>query len=222
MRSRFDEQLDQLNKELISMGALCEEAIGRSVRALRDGDPDLASTAIPLYAETDRMERVIEDRCLRLLLQQQPVARDLRQITAAMKMITDLERIGDQAADIASIVQYLNGRSVKPCMPLIPMAEAAMRMVTGSVDAYVKRDLEAARLVIEQDDAVDEYFERVKDYLIDIIANSPEEGEYALDLLMIAKYLERIGDHATNIAEWVVFSVTGVHKDLQHDLVCGR
>ena len=222
MRSRFDEQLDQLNKELISMGALCEEAIGRSVRALRDGDPDLAATAIPLDAETDRMERVIEDRCLRLLLQQQPVASDLRQITAAMKMITDLERIGDQAADIASIVKNLNGRSVKPCMPLIPMAEAAMRMVTGSVDAYVKRDLEAARLVIGQDDAVDEYFERVKDYLIDIIAISPEEGEYALDLLMIAKYFERIGDHATNIAEWVVFSVTGVHKDLQHDLVCGR
>ena len=222
MRRRFDDQLDQLHKELISMGALCEEAICLSVRALKEGDPQLAASAIPLDSEIDRMERSIENRCLRLLLQQQPVAKDLRQITAAMKMITDLERIGDQAADIGSIVHHLNGRSVKPCMPLIPMAEAAMRMVTGSVDAYVKRDSGSARAVIGQDDAVDEYFERVKDYLIDIIANSPEEGEYALDLLMIAKYLERIGDHATNIAEWVLFSVTGVHKDLQHDLVCGR
>ena len=135
------------------------------------------------------------------------MARDLRQITAAMKMITDLERIGDQAADIASIVQHLDGRSVKPCMPLIPMAEEAMRMVTGSVDAYVKQDVDFAHIVMAQDDTVDEYFERVKDYLIEIIANSPDEGEDALDLLMIAKYLERIGDHATNIAKWVVLSV---------------
>lgn len=222
MRSRFDDQLDQLHKELIAMGSLCEEAIGRSVRALREGDPELAASAIPLDSEIDRMERVIEDRCLRLLLQQQPVARDLRQITAAMKMITDLERIGDQATDIAGIVKGLNGRSVKPCMPLVPMAEATMNMVTGSVDAYVKHDLDRAQDVLGQDDTVDEYFERVKDYLIDIIANSPDEGEYALDLFMIAKYLERIGDHATNIAEWVVFSVTGVHKDSQHDMVCGR
>lgn len=222
MRSRFDDQLDQLHRELISMGALCEEAIGRSVRALREGDPELAASAIPLDSEIDRMEHFIENRCLRLLLQQQPVARDLRQIAAAMKMITDLERIGDQAADIAGIVQSLNGRSVKPCMPLVPMAESTMRMVTVSVDAYVRRDLALARDVLEQDDTVDEYFERVKDYLIDIIANSPDEGGYALDLFMIAKYLERIGDHATNIAEWVVFSVTGVHKDLQHDLDGGR
>ena len=198
MRSRFDEQLEQLNRELVSMGALCEEAIGGS---------DHAATAITLEIAIDRMERSIEDRCLRLLLQQHPVARDLRQITAAMKMITDLERIGDQAADIASIVQHLDGRSVKPCMPLIPMAEEAMRMVTGSVDAYVKQDVDFAHIVMAQDDTVDEYFERVKDYLIEIIANSPDEGEYALDLLMIAKYLERIGDHATNIAKWVVLSV---------------
>lgn len=222
MRIRFEEQLEKLNEELITMGALCEEAIGSCVQALREGAPDIAEIAISLDVEIDRMERAIEDRCLRLLLQQQPVARDLRQVTAAIKMITDLERISDQAADIAEIVQGLDGRSVKPCMPLIPMAEAAMSMVTGSVDAYVKRDREFARDVIEQDEVVDEYFERVKDHLIDIIANSPDEGEFALDLLMIAKYLERIGDHATNIAEWVVFSVTGVHKDLQHDLVCGR
>jgi len=206
MRSRFDEQLEQLNREIVSMGTLCEDAIGRSVRALCDGKPDLAATAIPLEVEIDRMERSIENQCLHLLLQQQPVARDLRQITTAMKMIIDLERIGDQAADIASIVQHLNGRSVKPCMPLIPMAEAAMRMVTGSVDAYVKRDVDSAHIIIEQDDAVDEYFERVKDYLIEIIANSPEEGEYALDLLMIAKYLERIGDHCTNVAKCVMLS----------------
>lgn len=222
MRQQFDAQLAQLNNILISMGALCEDAIGRSIRALREGDPGLAATAIPLEAETDRLERSVEDSCLRLLLQQQPVARDLRQITAAMKMTTDLERIGDQTADIATIVRGLSGRSVKSCMPLIPMAEAVMRMVTMSVDAHVRQDPELARKVMAQDDSVDEYFERVRDYLVELIASAPDEGEYALDLLMLAKYLERIGDHATNIAEWVIFSITGVHKDLQHDLVCGR
>ena len=215
MRSRFDEQLEQLNRELISMGALCEEAIGRSVRALRDGDPELASTSIPLDAEIDRMERVIEDRCLRLLLQQQPVARDLRQISAAMKMITDMERIGDQAEDIAEIITHLNCRVERESVQIREMAEATMQMVREAVDSYVRQDLDLAHKVMGHDDIVDDYFIKVRTSLIDIIRNNPNDGEYALDLLMIAKYCERIGDHCTNIAEWVEFSVTGVHKDCQ-------
>ena len=213
MRNRFDEQLNVLNSEMIRMGALCEEVIALAAKALGDGDASLAKKVAPLDAEIDEKERSIETLCLRLLLQQQPVARDLRQISAALKMITDMERIGDQADDIAEIVLYLADVPAESHVLLQKMAEAAIGMVSDSVDAYVRQDVELAEQVITHDDTVDDYFEQVKQALIHRIANDPAEGGTALDLLMIAKYLERIGDHATNIAEWVEFSVTGVHKE---------
>lgn len=211
MRSRLDEQLALLNHELIYMGALCEEVISLASEALMQCDTALAARVIPLDLEIDRKEREIESLCLRLLLQQQPVARDLRQISAALKMITDMERIGDQAADIAEIIGYIGGRS-GDFGQIGEMAKATIKMVTESVDAYVKRDIEGAHAVIDYDDVVDDLFDKVKNSLISAIAANPEDGEYALDLLMIAKYFERIGDHAVNIAEWVEFSVTGIHK----------
>ena len=213
MRSRFDEQLALLNRELIEMGALCEEVIALSAQALTEGNAELAARVAPLDQEIDRKEREIESLCLKLLLQQQPVAKDLRQISAALKMITDMERIGDQADDISEIVLYLADVPAESHVLLQKMAEAAIGMVSDSVDAYVRQDVELAEQVIAHDDTVDDYFERVKQALIHRIANDPAEGGTALDLLMIAKYLERIGDHATNIAEWVEFSVTGVHKE---------
>ena len=212
MRSRFDEQLALLHRELIEMGALCEEAISTVSRALSSGDAALVKKVAPMDQEIDRKEREIESLCLKLLLQQQPVARDLRQISAALKMITDMERIGDQAEDIAEIIGFLKGRSGEECTFVGHMARSAISMVTGSVDAYVRQDVALAHEVIARDDVVDEDFRKVKATLIDWIAQRPDDGEYALDLLMIAKYFERIGDHATNIAEWVVFAVTGVHN----------
>ena len=212
MRSRFDEQLALLNRELIEMGALCEEVIAAAAKALMEGDTALAAQIAPRAGEIDRQERDIESLCLKLLLQQQPVARDLRQISAALKMITDMERIGDQASDIAEIIHFLGGRSTADCEDIGRMAEATIKMVTESVDAFVKSDLAIAEAAMKHDDTVDDYFLKVKSSLIRMIAEKPEDGEYALDLLMIAKYFERIGDHAVNIAEWVVFSVTGEHK----------
>ena len=210
MRNRFDRQLAQLNRELTEMGALCEEVIALASRALTEGDKTLAAKVAPVDAEIDEKERSIESLCLKLLLQQQPVARDLRQISAALKMITDMERIGDQAEDIAEIVSFLDGATEHDDL-LRQMAQAVIRMVTDSVDAYVKQDTNLAKRVIARDDQVDEYFSQVKRRLIECIARDPENGESVLDLLMIAKYYERIGDHATNIAEWVIFSVTGAH-----------
>lgn len=212
MRSRFDEQLALLNKELTKMGAMCEEVISLSAKALTDGNVSLAAKVAPLDSEIDSMERTIEALCLKLLLQQQPVARDLRQISAALKMITDMERIGDQASDIAEIITFLNGRTDEGCKYISSMAEAAVKMVTESIDAFVKRDLKIAQTAIAHDDTVDNYFKKAKNALIKMIAENPSDGEYELDLLMIAKYFERIGDHAVNIAEWVVFSVTGTHN----------
>ena len=214
MRSRFDEQLALLNRELIEMGALCEEVIALASRALTEGDRELAAKVAPLDEEIDQKERAIESLCLKLLLQQQPVARDLRQISAALKMITDMERIGDQADDISEIIIYLDGRTAERDDLLRSMARATIKMVTESVDAYVKHDTILAEKVIADDDTVDDYFEQVKRALIGKIAANPDDGEYALDLLMIAKYFERIGDHAVNIAEWVIFSITGVHNAL--------
>ena len=215
MRNKFDEQLSQLNHEMIEMGALCEEVIALASRALTENDKSLAARVAPLDSEIDRKERDIENLCLKLLLQQQPVARDLRQISAALKMITDMERIGDQAEDIAEIVTFLKGRTGQNDDLLREMARSTIKMVTESVDAFVKHDIMLAEKVVQviaEDDTVDGYFTQVKERLIGKIAQDPADGEYALDLLMIAKYFERIGDHATNIAEWVIFSVTGVHK----------
>ena len=213
MRNRFDEQLAQLNHEMIEMGALCEEVIALASKALTENDRTLAKKVAPVDSEIDRKERDIESLCLRLLLQQQPVARDLRQISAALKMITDMERIGDQAEDIAEIIAFLEDRQAENDAVFREMARAVIQMVTESVDAYVKCDIILAKKVIADDDYVDDCFARIKQSLISRIATVPTEGEYALDLLMIAKYYERIGDHATNIAEWVIYTVTGVHKD---------
>ena len=212
MRNRFDEQLAQLNHEMIEMGALCEEVIALASKALTESDRTLAKKVAPVDSEIDRKERDIESLCLRLLLQQQPVARDLRQISAALKMITDMERIGDQADDIAEIILSRGDRLLTADGTLRAMARAAIRMVSESVDAYVRQDVALAERVIASDDEVDEDFERIKRRLIDGISSGAEDGESVLDLVMIAKYYERIADHATNIAEWVEFSVTGVHK----------
>ena len=214
MRSRFDEQLRLLHHKMTEMGALCENIIARSAKALLDGNAQDARKAKESGSKIDQIEQEIEAICLKLLLQQQPVARDLRQISAALKMITDMERIGDQAEDIAEIIPYLGGRTGEECRDIRTMAHATIKMVTDSVDAYVKQDLSLAKAVGNYDDVVDDCFKRVKRGLIAMISENSNDGEYALDLLMIAKYFERIGDHATNIAEWVEFSVTGMHKDL--------
>ncbi len=211
MRPKFDEQLALLNSELIQMGALCEEAISLAARALTEGKQTLAEKVAPLEAEIDQMERDIETLCLKLLLQQQPVARDLRQISAAMKLITDMERIGDQAEDIAEIILTMLAEGYVPedVGHIREMMAETIKMVTDSVDSYVRQDAGQARKVIAHDDVIDSYFTRVKKVLIQTVVDQPAQGEHILDLLMIDKYLERIGDHATNIAEWVIFSVEG-------------
>ena len=215
MRDLFQEQLNELKRELTMMGAACEEIIALASQALTDWDAELVQKVNTIGTQIDESERTIETICMKLLLRQQPVARDLRQISAAMKMITDMERIGDQAEDIVEIVPYMNAHPDEKYPKIREMAKAAQAMVTEAVDAYVKQDLSLARKVMAHDDVVDDYFTQVKSDIIDIIAAEPSQGEYALDLLMIAKYFERIGDHCTNIAEWVEFSVTGIHKDCQ-------
>lgn len=212
MRNKFDEQLLLLNNKMIEMGAMCEALISFTSTALLSGNINDAGEVKAKGREIDQMEREIEAICLKLLLQQQPVARDLRQISAALKMITDMERIGDQAEDIAEIIPFLGGRTGVELADFKMMADATCKMVTESIDAYVKQDLELAQLVIEHDDIVDDCFLRLKESLINMLSENKADGEYAIDLLMIAKYFERIGDHATNIAEWVEFSVTGNHK----------
>ena len=214
MRNRFDTQLEELNTELIRMGSLVEAAIANAVKALIDQDRAQAKKAIQEDLEVDQKEQEIEDLCIKLLLQQQPVARDLRLISAALKMITDMERIGDQAADISEIAICLAEAPYVTKLVKIPrMAEETIKMVTASIDAFVKKDLVMAQSVVDSDDIVDDLFLKVKDDLIKLIHDNADNGSQALDLLMVAKYLERIGDHAVNIAEWVIFSITGIHKD---------
>ena len=213
MRITFEEQLRLLNQELLEMGALIEHAIQSASEALIRQDVEAANHAITFDREVDQKERDIEALCLKLLLQQQPVAKDLRLISAALKMITDMERIGDQASDISGIVIYLAGKPyIKSLEHLPQMAEASIKMVTGSLDAFINKDLTLARDIIAMDDVIDDLFDTIKGELIDLIQHDPENGEQAIDLLMIAKYFERIGDHAQNIAEWAEFSITGVHK----------
>lgn len=211
MRNLFDNQLNTLHRKLIEMGSACETAIDLAVKALLEGNADIAHEAASHDREIDQMERDIESICLKMLLQQQPVARDLRQISAAMKIITDMERIGDQAEDIGEIVPFLNGRTGQECEDIRLMAQTAQQMVRSSIDAYVNQDIALVKRVIDMDDTVDDAFDRTKETLIHMISRNREDGQYCLDLLMIAKYLERIGDHATNIAEWVEFSITGQH-----------
>ena len=213
MRNRFDEQLHTLNHELLEMGALIERAIRSATDALVKQDVEAALQAIAADKEVDQAEREIESLCLKLLLQQQPVARDLRLISSALKMITDMERIGDQASDIAELVIYLSKEPyIKELTHLPQMAENAIRMVTGALDAYVRKDVVLAQEVMGMDDAIDALFVTVKDELIALIRNDAAAGSQAIDLLMIAKYYERIGDHAQNIAEWVEYALTGRHK----------
>ena len=212
MRSRFDRRLDILNKKMIEMGAECETAIAQSVKALLDGDMKIAAMVKQSTRRIDELEREIEGICLKLLLQQQPVAKDLRNISAALKMITDMDRIGVQSEEIAEIVTALDGKTGKESADIRQMALDVIKMVSDSVDAYVRADITLADGVIKYDDIVDDAFLKVKQNLIALIGQNARDGEYALDLLMIAKYFERIGDHAVNIAEWVKFSVTGVHR----------
>ncbi|MEG0590431.1 MAG: phosphate signaling complex protein PhoU [Lachnospiraceae bacterium] len=212
-RNKFDMQLENLNKQLIHMGELCEVAIGNAAKALKDGDLQLAKAIMGEDEEIDQMEKDVERLCLKLLLQLQPVARDLRQISAALKMITDMERIGDQTSDIADIIIASGMKGFKDIAAIGEMAEATSKMVRDSVTAYVNKDLELAQQVIEADDQVDHLFDAIKNKLVDLIAiEKGNDGQMAIDLIMISKYLERIGDHATNIAEWVEFSITGVHQ----------
>ena len=211
MRTRFDEQLEQLNVELIRMGALCEEAINYAVGALNEGSEKMRKLTYETDKHIDDREREIENLCLKLLLQQQPVARDLRQISSALKMISDMERIGDQAADIAELTRFVRLPDGPGRQRIEEMSKAVIRMVTDSVDSFVKRDLELAREVCREDDQVDDLFNQVKKELIGLIAADADSGELWLDLIMVAKYLERIGDHATNVAEWVEYSITGNH-----------
>ncbi len=209
MRSKFDEQLFSLHKELITMGALCETAIALSAKALEEGDLAKAEAVFDYSAQIDQKERDIEAMCMRLLLQQQPVARDLRTISSALKMVTDMERIGNNSGDIAEIVTMAHIQAAHDKLNIHDMALATIHMVTDSIDAFVKSDVELAKSVIAYDDVVDEHFNRIKAALIEVLRDHSTDGEYALDLLMIAKYLERMGDHAANIAQWVLFSITG-------------
>lgn len=211
MRNKFDMQLDYMNQQLISMGELCVKAITNATSALEQGDQKLAHIVIQEDSEIDEIEKEIERVCLKLLLQQQPVARDLRQISAALKMITDMERIGDQTADIAEIIISAKMAEAKELKQIGKMAEQTSIMVRDSIAAFVNKDLELTREVIAADDLVDEMFDEVRKELIGFISDNAADGEAAIDLIMVTKYLERIGDHATNIAEWVEFSITGVH-----------
>ena len=215
MRNRFEKQLEQLNNELIEMGNMIEHAIQSAVAALIKEDMDQARAAIEYDQEVDRQERDIEALCMKLLLQQHPVARDLRLISAALKMITDMERIGDQAADISEITLMLSKDTYAYDLSLLSqMAMETILMVTHSVDAFVRKDLELAKSVILHDDIVDGLFDDIKRMLIEAIQQKGSNGEQAADFLMVAKYLERIGDHATNIAEWVIYSITGSHDEI--------
>lgn len=213
MRNKFDEQLDHLKTQMIQMGALCEEAIASATKALINGDIELAKKVITTDEDIDHKEKEIESICLKLLLQYQPVARDLRQISSALKMITDMERIGDQAADISEIIMLANIKAANNTSHIADMAKATIKMVTDSIDAYVQQNLKLAKAVIDYDDVVDNLFNDVKADMIRLINEDTENGEFAIDLIIISKYFERIGDHATNIAEWVVFSITGKHVE---------
>lgn len=212
MRNRFERQLLELNNELIQMGSMIERAIEMGISALVRQDVEKAKKAIAYDEEIDGQEKTVESLCMKLLLQQQPVAKDLRLISAALKMITDMERIGDQAADIADIVKVTSLGVPDASIRLKDMAKATASMVTKCIDAYVKQDLKLAREVIDSDDIVDDLFDEVKDEILQGMRKGITTDVQSLDYLMIAKYYERIGDHATNIAEWVVYSINGHHK----------
>lgn len=214
MRNRFDEQLMHLNNELITMGALCEEAISGCVKYLIDKDIAMRDNTLEADKQIDQKERDIERLCMKLLMQQQPVATDLRVISSALKMISDMERIGDQASDIAEIVKHIQKSDAESNTHISDMARATIKMVTDSVESFVKKDIALAEAVIRHDDEVDALFNKVKNELIQAVHQSEDNAEVLTDLLMIAKYFERIGDHAENIAEWVIYSITGHHVSI--------
>ena len=216
MRGRFDEQLTELNNSLIEMGALIEDAITLATKALEQRDAVGARAVIERDDLIDNKEKEIEARCLKLLLRQQPVARDLGQVSTALKMITDMERIGDHASDISAICANLAGQEcIMDLDPIPRMAQVTISMVTQSIDAFISRDVELARTVVKRDSEVNALFQDVKKELIALVHEKATNGEQAFDLLQIAKYYERIGDHAVNISEWVIFAITGKHKDRQ-------
>ncbi len=227
MRHQFEQQLETLHNNLIYMGALCEDAIACATKALLDGNADLRERALSLEQDINVMERDIEQLCVRLLLRQQPVASDLRRITAAQKMITDMERIGDQAADIAELSVFMENSPVKRDVHIADMARATIKMLTDSIDSFVRLDYDQAWAVIRYDDVVDNLFTTVRGELIDVLVKDGSLGGECLDLLMIAKYFERIGDHAENLAEWVLYAITGDRRmegeegEAQNDLHSG-
>ena len=212
MKNRFDEQVDVLNTQMIEMGTMIETTIEGACDALQTADLPKARSIMEADSLVDRKEREIESLCLRMLLTRQPVAHDLRVVSSALKMITDMERIGDQAADISEIVTMMDYTAAMQPEHFGAMARAAIDMVHRAIDAYVRQDVTLARDVIASDDTVDLLFTNVKRELIELLGADSSRGGEALDLLMIAKYFERIGDHATNIAEWVEYSVTGLYK----------
>lgn len=211
MREHFEEELSKLSNALVEMGALCEDAISCAVKYLLKNDAQMKENAAEAEKQIDQKEREIETMCMRLLIQQQPVATDFRMITSSLKMISDMERIGDQALDIAEIAEYVTD-DIKSKINIKEMAETTVKMVMNSVDSYVRKDIDIANSVIGLDDTVDALFDKAKSELINVIRTENENAEGLLDLLMVAKYFERIGDHAENIAEWVIFAVTGNHK----------
>jgi len=214
MRTKFDEELVSLNNSIIEMGAMIEDAISKTTNALINKDIRIAKKIVEDDRLIDEKEKEIEAKCLRLLLNQHPVASDLRLISVALKMITDMERIGDQASDISELcIELSESKSILNNDFLLEMANATTKMVSNSIDAFIRKDLQLAQDVIEYDDVVDLLYTSIKRELIQLILNDAENGEEAFDFLQIAKYYERIGDHATNISEWVIFSVTGEHKD---------
>jgi phosphate transport system protein len=218
MRGRFEEQLERLNSSLIEMGVFIEHAIDIAVKALVEQDVDLAQEAIEFDAKIDRKEKEIENLCLQILLRQQPVARDLRSVSSALKMITDMERIGDHAEDISEFTILLaDADYIKEMVHIPQMAEATIKMVKNAIDAFVRKDIKMAADVILYDDVVDGLFLKVRDDLLNLIRQDVNNGEQAFDLIMVAKYLERIGDHAANIAEWVMFYITGRHEKIKKE-----
>lgn len=213
MRMRFDQQLEELNLELIKMGALCERAIRRAVDQLLNEKETEHQTVERMEEEINHKERDIENLCMKLLLQQQPVAKDLRMISSALKMISDMERIGDQAQDIADMAKFVKVQEIAHKMNIGKMAEATIKMVTESIDSFVKKDLDSAAAVVKYDDVVDDLFLKVKADLPQLMEKDPQNAEYYIDLIMVAKYFERIGDHAENIAQWVEYPITGTHDE---------
>ena len=210
MREYFDTELANLNNQLIGMGTLVESAIKNAVEIIANNSAELLDKAREQEELINTSERKIQNHCIRLLLHQAPVANDLREVSSALKMITDLERIGDQAIDIAEVSQYIKSRNnVINVTHIDEMASQASKMVTLAIDAFVKKDFDLAKTVSKSDDVIDELFDKVKKETVEIIQRDKALGEEAIDLMMIAKYLERIGDHAVNIAEWVAFSITG-------------